>query len=39
MYLTEIGREDVDWIQLALDRGQWWYVMKIRGSESWELIG
>jgi len=26
MDLTEIGWEDVDWMRLAQDRGQWWPV-------------
>jgi hypothetical protein len=24
MDLEEIGREDVDWVHLTQDRGQWW---------------
>jgi hypothetical protein len=23
-YLQEVGREDMDWIDLAKDRGMWW---------------
>jgi hypothetical protein len=30
MYLEEIGWEGVDWIYLALDRGQWRAVMNFR---------
>jgi hypothetical protein len=28
MVLKEIGYEDVNWIHLALDRNQWWALVK-----------
>jgi hypothetical protein len=27
MYLREIGLDDIDWIDLVEDRGQWWAVV------------
>jgi hypothetical protein len=29
MDLREIGWEDVEWFQLAQDRGQWWSVVNV----------
>jgi hypothetical protein len=31
MDLKEIGSEDVDWIYLAQDRGQWWALVNTSG--------